>query len=184
MRAIVIPPGTRFHRLEVLHPAGSANQSTQSLCRCDCGEFCVKRNDYLRRGVIKSCGCLRLETNRRNGYLHKHGQTDTPTWNSWQAMLRRCKDPKNKDFHSYGGRGVKVTPAWDPSAGGCFENFLADMGERPQGTTLDKDKLGGIGCLLYSPDTCCWLTPKEQAMHTRRRLASANILSSCDDSEQ
>jgi hypothetical protein len=84
-------------------------------------------------------------------------------------MLRRCKDPKNKDYHNYGGRGVTVCQRWDPQAGGSFENFLSDLGERPEGTTLDKDKLGGIGCLIYSPETCSWLTPKEQAAHTRPR---------------
>jgi hypothetical protein len=83
-------------------------------------------------------------------------------------MQRRCHDPKNKDFHLYGGRGVRVCDEWNLQAGGSFENFLADMGERPEGTTLDKDKLGGNGCLLYSPETCCWLTPQEQTHNTRR----------------
>ena len=82
-------------------------------------------------------------------------------------MIQRCYHPSQNCFARYGGRGVRVCDRWNPKAGGCFENFLADMGEPPSARhTLDKDKLGDG--MLYSPETCCWLTPEEQARHTRR----------------
>ena len=80
-------------------------------------------------------------------------------------MLRRCNEKTNHAFYLYGGRGVTVCDRWDPAKGGCFENFLADMGERPEGTSIDKDKLGNG--MLYSPGTCCWLTQAEQVLYRR-----------------
>ena len=78
-------------------------------------------------------------------------------------MLDRCRrNPNHRDYKWYAGKGVKVCDRWDPAKGGSFENFLADMGERPDGKSLDKDRLGDG--MLYSPETCCWLTPKEQRM--------------------
>ena len=82
----------------------------------------------------------------------------------WKNMLARCTYANHPAWKDYGGRGVKVCDRWNPKAGGSFENFLADMGLKPNGLTLDKDKLGGK---IYSPETCCWLTPKEQVQYRR-----------------
>jgi hypothetical protein len=88
-----------------------------------------------------------------------HGMTGTPTWRSWEKMIQRCTDPKSNKYPSYGGRGIKVCARWLES----FENFLADMGERPEGKTL-----GRIGnSKNYYPLNCEWQTPKQQANNTR-----------------
>lgn len=155
-----------FGRLEVLTYAETRKARARWLCRCICGEVKIIDGGSLRDGRIKSCGCARLEV-LRAGLKPRHGKYRTPTWNSWQAMLRRCYTPTNSDFHIYGGHGVVVCDRWNPAKGGSFENFLADMGERPEGKTLDKDKLGDG--MLYSPETCCWLTPKEQARFMHKR---------------
>ncbi len=91
-----------------------------------------------------------------------HGMSKTKTHKSWESMKQRCLNPKAPDYHRYGGRGVYVCSRWKDS----FENFLEDMGERPEGKTLDRiDNLKG-----YEPNNCRWATIKEQQAN-RQNLA-------------
>ena len=87
-----------------------------------------------------------------HGHATRAGQT--PTYRSWVAMRQRCQKPGVTGYENYGGAGVLVCPRWD-----SFENFLADMGERPPGTTLGR--FGDKG--NYEPSNCAWQTPEEQA---------------------
>jgi hypothetical protein len=85
--------------------------------------------------------------------FYKHGWADTPTYWSWSGMLSRCRDPRNASFKSYGARGITVCERWRD-----FENFLADMGPRPDGKTLDRISNAGN----YEPGNCRWATNAEQ----------------------
>ena len=95
------------------------------------------------------------------------------THKCWTNMVQRCTNPNNPDYKDYGARGVVVCDRWLTSKGGSFANFLSDMGPKPDGLWLDKDKLGDGK--LYSPETCCWLTPKEQMQHRRARAKKPPI---------
>lgn len=90
--------------------------------------------------------------------VRKHGACDTGTYGSWAAMKRRCMAINSSDYRRYGGRGITVCDRWK-----TFVNFLADMGERPLGKSLDRiDNTGN-----YEPGNCKWSTQKEQASNTR-----------------
>lgn len=94
-------------------------------------------------------------------FKHGHSSIETgkrgkssPTYISWRAMLRRCNNPKHSAWPIYGGAGIVVCERWK-----TFANFLADMGERPAGTTLDRKDI----TKNYEPGNCCWRSPTEQA---------------------
>lgn len=95
-----------------------------------------------------------------------HGMTGTPTYSSWRAMKFRCLNPNSPDFARYGGRGITVDPRWRDS----FEAFLADLGPRPEGTTLHR--IDGDGD--YEPGNVVWADASEQAYEreARRRVAT------------
>lgn len=97
--------------------------------------------------------------------MPRHGlELYTPTYTSWRAMRRRCRGQNHKDFPQYGGRGIQCCERWD-----SYANFLADMGERPPGMTLDRIDPNGN----YEPSNCRWATAKVQRANQRPRPKQA-----------
>lgn len=90
---------------------------------------------------------------------HAEGGRRTPTYSTWIAMNHRCTYPTNAKWHLYGGRGITVCERWRES----FSAFLADMGERPVGTTLDRKDSNGH----YEPGNCRWATTPAQNRNRR-----------------
>lgn len=85
-----------------------------------------------------------------------------PLYSVWRSMIGRCRTMTFKQWQDYGGRGITICDRWLlPKIG--FHNFVADMGERPPGHSLDRiDNDKG-----YSPDNCRWATKKEQQRNQR-----------------
>jgi hypothetical protein len=154
--------GQRLGRLLVLErTAPHPDRTVHWVCLCECGNTTTVGGGQLRRGHTRSCGCLARELSRVREVTHGHSRerNPTPEYLSWKAMNARCNNPNSPDFPNYGGRGITVCARWD-----SFENFLADMGQRPEGKTLDRyPNMNGN----YEPGNCWWSTPKEQANNRR-----------------
>ncbi len=109
---------------------------------------------------VRSCvNPAHLFTATKRDVVVTHGLTRSPEYNSWTGMRNRCRKPSDVAYKYYGARGVSVCARWE-----SFENFLADMGERPKGMSLDRiNSLGN-----YEPSNCRWATTKQQ--HENRVL--------------
>jgi hypothetical protein len=160
--------GREFGRLTVQFRAATSRwRKTRWLCVCRCGRESIVEAAHLLAGRIRSCGCLQIEM---IGQLNRtHGRTKMPVYRSWQAMLTRCYNTANKNYDRYGGRGIAVCERWRFGDGAYsgFECFLADMGERPVGMSLDRypNKDGN-----YGPDNCRWATQKAQCFNKSHPL--------------
>lgn len=179
-KKILLVIGSVWGRLTVLEEAeplvfrrggtfGSTYEKRRAVCRCECDKktIVIVRQDQMRSGKTRSCGCLHDERARahmtamdKRGNKHRqtHGRTNTPEFYIWHSMNQRCTNPKQHSFPRYGGRGITVCARWLHT----FENFLADMGERPTPQhTLERNDNDGN----YEPANCRWATPAEQGVN-------------------
>lgn len=140
--------GQVFGRLSVVSRGVGPGKKTYWQCLCSCGQTKTVDVDALRDGLTRSCGCLLKEVKRKERTTH--GMSQSLTYRSWQDMLVRCSDHRCASYKWYGGKGITVCLRWQ-----MFENFLADMGLRPKGTTLHRLDHGGH----YEPGNCEWRQP-------------------------
>lgn len=151
--------GKKFGRLTVVSQLLRDRNHHWYACRCDCGGVRVTRGETLTSGDCKSCGCLPTVETVHGETIGKHLRT-SGTYKSWVSMRSRCNTPSATGYMHYGGRGVTVCAAW-----GSYEQFVADMGVRPEGHSLDRiDPYGN-----YTPENCRWATIQVQNNNKRKK---------------
>jgi len=171
----IVSKGEKFGRLTAMKeaepyvsPDGKRKERKIRL-KCSCGTVVDVRLNTLVRGRVQSCGCYRQEVlndikhtkAEESGYTHRMHP-------AYRAMLNRCYNEKQNNYHNYGGRGITVCKRWrkgDGSKSG-FWCFLEDMGERPEGYTIEREDNNGN----YEPKNCVWATKKEQSRNVRTNL--------------
>ena len=133
-------------------------------CVCDCGTERQVRQTVLTSGKSRSCSCLHDEELGARKLKHGYaaGGIIRPEYSCWQMMVARCVNPKAQMYPQYGARGIKVCDRWLK-----FENFLADMGDRPSDKhSIERDDVNGG----YEPGNCRWATIEVQANNKRNTV--------------
>lgn len=157
-------PGT-YGGLEVLEAGLRSKDAVRVHCN-RCGADTTKQAILIKSGISLSCGCGRGR--------FTHGLSRHPLYGTWDGMWARCTNPNANNYDNYGACGIVPCEGWKGAPEGLL-NFIADMGERPPGMTLDrKDPEGGYWCgrcaecvRLGHPANCQWATNEQQARNKR-----------------
>lgn len=145
--------GDVFGRLTLKRVFRGENRKRYGEFECACGNVVCRLAGNVFYGHTKSCGCLKKErTVEKNT---RHGKTKTREYRIWVFMLQRCYNPATNSYKYYGAKGVTVCDKWRDS----FVSFLEDMGEAPEGTSLERMDRS----VSYCKENCIWADAFTQA---------------------
>lgn len=151
--------GEQYGRLTAIRFTRRVGASRYWLFQCACGKYKEAPLAQVRYGRTLSCGCLLDEQRERFGQSNvSHKMSKTATYKSWSQMIDRCTNDKCRIYPDYGGRGISVCERWR-----SFDNFYADMGDRPDQTSIDRIENNGN----YEPGNCKWSTRTDQCNNRR-----------------
>lgn len=142
--------GERYGRLVAIERAGRQGRNVCWKFKCDCGKEVVHQIANVRHGTTQSCGCYRDEklVERVRTHGHRINRTTSRTLNQYNHAKNRCFSPRNKHYANFGGRGITMCDRWREG----FQNFLDDMGECPDGLSLQRIDENGN----FEPGNCEW----------------------------
>lgn len=172
------PIGETFNRLTIVEDMGRVGNKYYVKCRCECGTIKEFREDSVKSGHIKSCGCYKRDANdmaskKWEAYRNSpdyQPYKPTQTYITWTSMRSRCYNLRGRGHRKYAGKGIEICEGWMGKNG--YTNFLKDMGERPS-FYYSIDRINGK--LHYScgkcaecinngwPMNCRWATTEEQS---------------------
>ena len=164
MGRIIDRVGIKVNKLTVIEFAGVKNNRSMWLCRCDCGNTKVTNWHDLKRGMVKSCGCLaKIHWDEINLAKKTHGLTHHPLFRVWSYIKQRCNNHNDTAYKHYGGRGITICPEWEHD----FERFYNDvLPGYKKGLELDRiDNDKG-----YYKGNCRWVTGKQNKRNTSRNI--------------
>ena len=142
---------------DIKHKNNSGHYRLYFTCICECGKEKEVRADTVLNGTSTNCGC-------KKNYKKIHGLTKTRLYNIWGDMKQRCLNAKSKEYHRYGGRGIKICSEWV----NCFENFYNWSFKNGYSDELTIDRINNDG--NYEPNNCRWVTTKEQKRNWSRNI--------------
>jgi hypothetical protein len=163
-RTLAISVGDKWHRCTVLDVIRGRN--TECLVQCECGVYKIVHARHLIDGRVKSCGCWKDELVRERRYRHGHsvgralGIRETPEYRAWCHAKERCGNPNVRNYHDYGGRGIRMCAEWQAS----FDAFIEHVGLKPS-RQHSLDRIDNDGD--YEPGNVRWATRSEQVRNRR-----------------